>query len=142
MKRFKGLKNMWNKTPFYFAIALSLGFQPLLFGDATKKNETIMGVDLNKSKLEDLEKEHIYPTQQIESLANLKDYYLAKAARFRNRANRYQFQTGGANYPEAKKLWKEADEYDNIVHRINEELVQLERQKSSVEKKMAAASQL
>lgn len=93
----------------------------------------------DESVLEDQEKEYRYVVRQIDSLTNLKDYYMAKATRFRNRANRYQYQNGGANYPEAKKLWREADEYDNIVKRINDELEDLEVQKTELAKKIEAS---
>lgn len=80
------------------------------------------------------EKEYQYLTRQINSLVNLKDYYVAKAARFRNRGDRLQFQGGGDNIPEAQKLWKQAREYDKISQRIQVEIDKLKEQRESFSK--------
>jgi hypothetical protein len=66
-----------------------------------------------------------YYNEQIQSLTNLRDYYSAKALRYRNRANHFEYQNGPENLVESRKLKKQAEEYEIIVGRIEEELVKL-----------------
>lgn len=70
-----------------------------------------------------------YVNQQIESLNKMKEYYKAKATRNRNRADRLQFQN---YYEESRALTAQADEYDEIVSRIDEELKLLETQRDDL----------
>ena len=77
-----------------------------------------------------------YLNKQIESLSGLRDYYLAKAARLKNRASRYEFQSGGANYPEAQRLFAQAEEYTEISKKIDNEIQILKRQRKVLEKQM------
>lgn len=67
---------------------------------------------------------------EIESLANLRDYYSAKVARYRDRATRYEFQ--GDNLQESKKLSKEADKLEEVVKQIDAEIAILEKKRSAM----------
>ena len=71
--------------------------------------------------------------RQIESLENLKEYYSAKAVRYRNRGDRLQYETDSANILESRKLWKQADQYDKIADRIQTEIDKLQIQKERLE---------
>jgi len=74
----------------------------------------------------EFKKEEIeYYNEQIQALTNLRDYYSAKAVRYRNRASHFEYQNGKENVLEAKKLKKEAEEYETIVGHIDQELVKL-----------------
>ena len=62
---------------------------------------------------------------ELESLVNLKDYYVAKMTRYRNRASRLEFQEG--NLEVSKLLALEADKIEGIVKQIEEEIGRLEQ---------------
>lgn len=72
---------------------------------------------------------------QIESLTNLKEYYLTKAARVRNLGDRLQFSSHQDGLITAQKCWQSADEYDRISDQIQEEINNLEKEKRQVLKK-------
>ena len=67
---------------------------------------------------------------EIESLINLRDYYVAKMTRLRNRAARLEFQEG--NLEEAKQLYIDADRIEGVVKQIESELARLEQQRSKL----------
>jgi len=64
---------------------------------------------------------------EIESLANLRDYYVARMTRYRNRAARIEFQEGG-DLELAKQLAQHADQLEGVVKQIEMELSRLEKQ--------------
>jgi len=72
---------------------------------------------------------------QIRSLENLKDYYLAKATRLRNRADRLQFNSREDGLPEAQKYWNLADKYDRMADQIQDEIDKLKAEEKSVHQK-------
>ena len=74
--------------------------------------------------------------QQIDSMTRLKNYYMAKSVRYRNRATRIHFQDNDQMDGESDKLVKQANEYDKIVNKLNHEIVKLENQKRKLEKKL------
>ena len=69
---------------------------------------------------------------QIESLENLKEYYLAKAKRLRNKGDRLQYNLNEETLPIAEKCWKSADNYDKISDQIQEEINNLEQERKQV----------
>lgn len=81
--------------------------------------------------------EMIYHTdEQISSMTRLKNYYMAKSVRYRNRATRIRYQDREEADSESEKLVKQANEYDKIVDRLNREIAKLESQKRKLEKKL------
>ena len=68
---------------------------------------------------------------EIESLANLREYYVAKMTRYRARAARYEFQ--GANLEVSKELAQLADQIEGIVKQIETELARLEQMRQVLE---------
>ena len=71
-------------------------------------------------------------SSQIESLTNLKDYYLTKAARVRNLGDRVQFSSEDNGLVTAQKCWNSADRYDRIADQIQVEINNLEKQRAQV----------
>jgi len=69
-------------------------------------------------------------SNEIESLTNLRDYYVAKMTRYRNKASRLEFQEMGLD--ESKELMELADKLEGIVEQIEEEIVRLEQVKESL----------
>src|SRR3990167_9250937 len=63
-------------------------------------------------------------SNKIESLANLRDYYVAKMTRYRNKASRLEYQ--GQNFEESKELADFANKLEGIVDQIDEEIARLE----------------
>jgi hypothetical protein len=86
------------------------------------------------------EQEVAYYDEQIQVLTNLRDYYSAKAVRYRNRANHFEYQNGKDTITEAKKLKKQAEEYEMIVGRIEEELVRLQEKRDILIEKLQKPS--
>jgi len=72
-----------------------------------------------------------YVDEQIEALTNMRNYYVAKVARNRNRADRLQYQN---YFLESQILTRQADQYQEIINRIDEELKLLEEKKTELEK--------
>lgn len=70
-----------------------------------------------------------YINHQIQALTELKSYYISKSSRTRNRATRLQYQ---GLIDESEKMSKEADDYDDIVKKIDGELTSLEAQKAKL----------
>jgi hypothetical protein len=68
-----------------------------------------------------------YRRHEIESLANLREYYIARMTRYRNRALRIEFQEGG-DLELARQLLQHAEQLESIVKQIEMELVRLERE--------------
>ena len=69
---------------------------------------------------------------QIESLENLKGYYLSKAIRLRNRGDRLNFDSKEDNRELAQKYWHYADRYDRLSDQIQEEINSLEEERKDV----------
>ena len=67
---------------------------------------------------------------EIESLTNLRDYYAAKMARYRNRASSYEFQ--GSDPEESKKLLSDADKLQGVVEQIEAELARKEQERCAL----------
>ncbi len=74
---------------------------------------------------------------QISSMMNLKNYYMAKAVRYRNRANRIKYQNSSESEDESSQLMKQAEECDDIVKKINIDLAKLEGERRKLEKKLS-----
>lgn len=74
---------------------------------------------------------------QIRSMSRLKNYYMAKSVRYRNRATRIRYQDPTQMRDESEKLAKQADEYDKIVKKLNMEIAKLESQRRRLEKKIS-----
>lgn len=72
---------------------------------------------------------------QIESLENLKDYYLAKATRLRSRGDRIQFNSKAGGVTSAQKCWRSANQYDKIADQIQGEIDNLKAERDSVQNK-------
>ncbi|MBS0586180.1 MAG: hypothetical protein JSR76_07805 [Verrucomicrobia bacterium] len=73
------------------------------------------------------QKYYNYLVLQIENLTNLRNYYDAKIARLRDRADYYQFQRG--EYPlDSQALLDRIDKYQQIIDRINGEIIELQGQ--------------
>jgi hypothetical protein len=81
-----------------------------------------------------------YYDEQIQALTNLRDYYCAKAVRYRNRANHFEYQNGSDSIKESKKLKAQAEEYETIVSRIEEELVKLQEKRETLVGKNSSPS--
>ena len=73
---------------------------------------------------------------QISSIKRLKYYYQSKSLRYRNRATRLRYQDMNGGEQESENLVRQADDYDQVVKKLNVELVRLERQKVGLEKKL------
>lgn len=69
---------------------------------------------------------------QIQSLEELKAYYLAKAARLRTKGDRLQFNSSGDGLASAQKSWKSADEYDRIADQIQGDINNLKKEREEV----------
>ncbi len=69
---------------------------------------------------------------QIQSLEDLKAYYLAKASRLRSRGDRLQFSSSENGLGSAQKSWKSADEYDRIADQIQGDIDNLKKEREEV----------
>lgn len=69
---------------------------------------------------------------QVQSLDNLKEYYLARAARRRNKGDRLQFNNKDEDLATAQKDWQSADEYVKVAHQIQEQIDKLEKEKADI----------
>jgi len=69
---------------------------------------------------------------QIQSLKELKEYYLAKASRVRSLGDRLQFSSQTDGLITAQKCWKSADEYDRIADQIQEQIDLLNKERKDV----------
>lgn len=72
---------------------------------------------------------------QIESLENLKQYYISKAKRLRSKGDRAIYSSFEDNRSFAEKYWKSANNYDKISDEIQEEINNLEKERKLVEEK-------
>ncbi len=70
-----------------------------------------------------------YLNEQIKFLTEMKNYYEAKSVRNRNRARVLQYQD---YQTEARRMFKESDDYDKLVSVINNEISQLEKERESL----------
>src|SRR3990167_10933567 len=59
-----------------------------------------------------------YLDDQINSLTRLKNYYIAKSTRYRNRANNIRFQQGENYQEEYERLNQQAIDYDKIAKNL------------------------
>ena len=73
---------------------------------------------------------------QIDSLVRLRNYYSAKAARYRSRATRVRLQENPEGDEQAERLVEQAEDYDQIVKKLNGQICQLEKERKSLEKKL------
>ena len=97
--------------------------RPLLFADSKPANKTQLsnkGIDLKNIDA------------QIKSLGDLKEYYLAKATRLRNRGDRLQFNSEEDGLISAQKCWQSANQYDKLADQIQEEIDKLTKERNSV----------
>ncbi len=76
-----------------------------------------------------------FVNDQINSLTRLRNYYMAKSARYRTKANTIRHQHGENSQEEYERLNQQADDYDNIVKNLNGEITKLDKQKRTLEKK-------
>jgi hypothetical protein len=97
--------------------------RPLLFADAKSINNAQMsnkGIDLKNIDA------------QIKSLEDLKEHYLAKATRLRNRGDRLQFNSKDDGLISAQKCWQSANQYDKIADQIQGEIDKLTKERNAV----------
>ncbi len=74
------------------------------------------------------QKAYNYLNLQIQNLTNLRNYYDAKIARLRDKADYYQFQRG--QYPlDSQAFLNRIDNYQKIVDRIDNEIAILKEQR-------------
>ena len=104
------------------------------------QNITLLGVrsgQLEFSKSSNKETDLKMINLQIESLENLKEHYLGRAARLRNRADRLQFSAREDGLISAQKYWKSANECDRIADQIQDEIDSLEEERVDVDNRSA-----
>ncbi|MCH9811992.1 hypothetical protein K0U07_04420 [bacterium] len=111
----------------YFVLFLLL-FQPLLhaeqaLGDVSSTEGTNKELDLRNIN------------KQIASLEDLKEHYVGRAIRLRNRADRTQFNSQENGLISAQKYWKEANKCDRIADQIQKEIDSLKEEREFVEDK-------
>lgn len=119
------------KRLFFSLVVLQccfFGSTPLVGKSITTTPEEVKGLH---------ERELLLVDEQIESLTNLRNYYASKAARYRDRADRYTIRGGKENQELAKDLSVEADQYKNIVEHLDKELSKLENQREAILKESA-----
>jgi hypothetical protein len=75
-----------------------------------------------------------YLNEEIASLEDLKNKYLAKAARFQNQGDRLQFNS--ESLYEARVYWNMADTAKNNADQIEEELVLLRQQRDRIKQRI------
>ncbi len=107
-----------------FTMIIFSVFHACVYGASTGSLQITHGTN------QDIDMEMI--NSQIESLTNLKDYYLAKAARIRNLGDRVQFSSEQDGLITAQKCWKSADRYDRIADQIQGEINNLEKERDQV----------
>lgn len=69
---------------------------------------------------------------KIESLEDLKDYYLSKAARIRLIGDRLYFANPEENADDAQNKWQLADRYDRMSDQIQEEINSLKKERIEI----------
>jgi hypothetical protein len=75
-----------------------------------------------------------YLNEEISSLEDLKNKYIAKAARFQNQGDRLQFNS--ESLYEARVYWNMADTAKNNADQIEEELVLLRQQRDRIKQRI------
>ena len=93
-----------------------------------------VGVFANDSDIY-TEEEIVHINSKIAHFKHLRNYYSSKVVRFRNKADRLQFQDNRNNI-ESKKLFKISDEYEQKVYYIDREINKLEVRRNKLIRKM------
>ena len=75
-----------------------------------------------------------YLNEEINSLQDLRNKYLAKAARFQNQADRLQFKS--ESLYEARIYWNMADTARATAEQIEEELIVLKAQRDRIKQRI------
>lgn len=110
-------------------LSITLLGTPSIYGDPQ---------EMSQMEIDSLQRDIQAKECEIESLGNLRDYYVAKSTRLKNRADRYQFQNNNSNLVEARRLYKQAQEADCTVQKIDEEIERREMEKEELEKQLPA----
>ena len=105
----------------------------LLFVPLFSTEQTLSDVESEQGTNKELDLRNI--NKQVDSLENLKEHYVARAIRLRNRADRLQFNSQENGLISAQKYWKEANKCDKIADQIQKEIDSLKEEREFVEDK-------
>lgn len=90
----------------------------------------------NPTEDDHVEEKITHIDHQIDSLEKLRNYYLAKAARYRTRASRIKFSQIEQEDVDSHQLVHQAEEYEKTARKLTREIQKLERQKRVLTKRI------